>query len=133
MWGPVATKALVYIQKAFNNHLSHLSTYKYLSDDQATIFVVRTKTAIEAWLKKFGRSLTKTEQKFLNHHLETNESIFVILYLMLKALKTLLKMLQFIVSCGGSLLSTLGIWVDQKIQSVTSITNHSLLVCLSWT
>lgn len=55
------------------------------------------------------------ERKFLKHHLHENEAPVPVLCLTLKAHKVPLKT-QPIVSCIGSLLNGLGIWVDQKLQ-----------------
>jgi hypothetical protein len=93
-------------------------------------------SCIETWLKEHHKSLSRMECAFLHNGLKTNEHPFACFYLTLKAHK--LKPGQGvddlksrpIVSCPGSLLHPLGIWVDRKLQEVaksqTSYFHNSL-------
>jgi len=59
----------------------------------------------------------QSKRKFLQHHRLLNESPFPVFYLTVKVHKTPLKT-RPIVSCSGSLLYGLGVWLDDKLQKV---------------
>ena len=75
-------------------------------------------------MKTHHKTLTKMERPFLHKKLKSNQSPYARFYLTVKAHK--LKPRQTvddlksrpIVSCPGSLLHALGVWVDRKLQEV---------------
>ena len=83
---------------------------------------------ILAWLHNYHKKLTKMECAFIWDELNTSRSPYAQFYLTLKAHK--LKPTQTvdnlkscpIVSCPGSLLHGLGVWVDHKLQEVAQKT-----------
>ena len=84
--------------------------------------------SIVAWLKTHHKILPKMERAFIRGKLDSNKASYARFYLTLKAHK--LKPGQTvdhlksrpIVSCPGSLLHGLGVWVDQKLQEVAKST-----------
>ena len=122
--GPAIIETEEYIRLAFRDHLNHTKTYKRLSTYQATSKANRTKDNINAWITRHKTGLTKMEKKFLSTRLKENNDPFGRFYLTLKAHKlkpgdpiSKLKS-RPIVSCPGSLLHPLGLWIDSKLQEV---------------
>jgi hypothetical protein len=74
-------------------------------------------------MEKHKTVLTKNEARFLKHHHHANEEPFATFYATMKVHKQPLKN-HPIVSCSGSLLAALGVWVDDKLQKATR-TQHS--------
>ena len=80
------------------------------------------------WLQTYNTKLTKMERAFIREELKSNQSPLERFYLTLKAHKLKpghtvdqLKS-QPIVSCPGSLLHGLGVWMDRKLQEVAQKT-----------
>lgn len=114
--GPAVIETSAYIKKAYDDHLSDTSTYKFLTGGEANNFATKIRRLIEEWLKEYKADLTKMERKFLTHHLQENVTPFPVFYLTMKAHKEPMTT-RPIVSCIGSLLHGLGVWVDRKLQS----------------
>ena len=110
------------------DHLSDTTTYKLLTTSEINRYSSEIKKYILGWLKKHNKKLTKMECDFLRKELKSNQSPYARFYLTLKAHK--LKPGQTvdqlksrpIVSCPGSLLHGLGVWVDRKLQEVAQNT-----------
>ena len=106
------------------DHLSDTTTYKSLTTTEIDRYASDITKNILGWMKMHHKTLTKMERAFLHKKLKSNQSPYTRLYLTLKAHK--LKPGQMvdhiksrpIVSCPGSLLHGLGVWVDQKLQEV---------------
>ena len=110
------------------DHLSDTTTYKSLTTSEIDRYSSEIKNHILGWLKKYHKKLTKMERALLCKELKSNQSPYARFYLTLKAHK--LKPGQTvdqlksrpIVSCPGSLLHGLGVWVDRKLQEVAQNT-----------
>lgn len=113
--GPAIIEREEYIKLVLRDHLSDSSTYQQLSPMQAELEERRIKYSLNAWIMKHKKILTKNELRFLQHHLDTNKEPFATFYATMKVHKQPLKT-RPIVSCSGSLLEALGIWVDDKLQ-----------------
>ena len=113
--GPAIIEKDRYIKFAFRDHLSDATTYKRLTDHEASVKASHLKLWIAAWTKKHKRLLLPSEKKFMEQRLRTNETPFSAFYATMKVHKSPLKS-RPIVSCSGSLLQPLAIWVDDKLQ-----------------
>ena len=106
------------------DHLLDGRTYRPLSNADCTNHKQRLENKIKAWMKTYHNNITKMECTFLKQSLENNKKAFTGFYLTLKAHKlkpgqnvTHLKS-RPIVACPGRLLHPLGIWTDQKLQTL---------------
>ena len=115
--GPSIIERDEYIKLAFRDHLSDPHTYQYLTPADVEHQTDRIQSLLDNWITKYHRKLTKEERKFLNRHSSTCTDPFPYFYLTMKVHKTPLKT-RPIVSCSGSLLYALGIWIDDKLQPV---------------
>ena len=106
------------------DHLSDTTTYKSLTTSEIDRYSSDITKNILGSMKTHHKKLTKMERAFLRKKLKSNKSPYARFYLTLKAHK--LKPGQTvddlksrpIVSCPGSLLHGLGVWVDRKLQEV---------------
>ena len=111
-----------------SDHLSDTTTYKSLTTSEINRYSSEIKKHILGWLKTHYKKLTKMEWAFLCKELKSNQFPYARFYLTLKAHK--LKPGQTVdqlksrpmVSCPGSLLHGLGVWVDRKLQEVAQNT-----------
>ena len=126
--GPAIIERHDYLKIAMWDHLSDTTTYKSLTTSEIDRYFSEIKKHILGWLKTYNIKLTKMERAFLCKELKSNQSPYARFYLTLKAHK--LKPGQTenqlksrpIVSCPGSLLHGLGVWVDRKLQEVAQNT-----------
>ena len=104
---------------AFRDHLNDRTTYLPITreyDMQQHADVI--KRSITEWMKKYKKVTSRSEKTFLRTHLRNNEKPFARFYTTLKAHKLKrtdpISALRSrpIVSCPGSLVHPLGIWVD---------------------
>ena len=122
--GPGIIERHDYLKIAMRDHLSDTTTYKSLTTSEIDRYSSDMTKNILGWMKTHHKTLTKMERAFLRKKLKSNQSPYARFYLTLKAHK--LKPGQTvdhlksrpIVSCPGSLLHGLGVWVDQKLQEV---------------
>ena len=122
--GPAIIERHDYLKIAMRDHISDTTTYKSLTTSEIDRYSSDITKNILGWMKTHHKKLTKMERAFLRKKLKSNKSPYARFYLTLKAHK--LKPGQTvddlksrpIVSCPGSLLHGLGIWVDRKLQEV---------------
>jgi hypothetical protein len=118
--GPAVIEKTAYIEMAFRDHLSDGNTYMQLAHVDIIQEERRLRYLLGAWLKKHHACLSKSERKFLKHHIQCCTEPFPTFYLTMKVHKKPLKS-RPIVSCSGSLLEGLGIWVDSQLQIVAKL------------
>lgn len=122
--GPSIIQIEDYLDIAFRDHLNDTTTYQMLTPTQVAISNTQIENSVKVWLDKNKKILSAMEKKFLRNGLAENDTAFGRFYLTLKAHK--LKAGQGlnelksrpIVSCPGSLLHPLGVWVDRKLQQL---------------
>ena len=126
--GPAIIECHDYLKIAMQDHLNDTTTYKSLTLIETEHYASEVRKHILAWLKTHQKILTKMERAFIWDELNSNQSPYARFYLTLKAHK--LKPGQTvdnlksrpIISCPGSLLHGLGVWVDCKLQEVAQKT-----------
>ena len=117
--GPAAIERTEYIKYAFKDHLSDYTTYKQIHPNLVQQRREGLHQLLDRWIKTFKASLSKRERAFLLGKKKANKEPFAHLYLTMKVHKTPLAT-RPIVSCSGSLLEGLGIWVDDKLKPVAT-------------
>ena len=80
----------------------------------------RTATTIGNWLKKYKKDIGKQELAYLCSHFHPSEKKLPVFYLTIKAHKEPWAT-RPIVSCSGSLLYSIGVWVDLHLQKIATI------------
>jgi hypothetical protein len=118
--GPAIIEKEKYIELAFRDHFNDTETYRHLSPSEATEAAEQIRQKLNAWIKMYAQDLTKNEKKFLQQKADETVDPFPVFYLTFKVHKTPLKT-RPIVSCSGSLLFGLGIWVDDKLQKLARL------------
>ena len=118
--GPAVIEREEYIKLVIRDHLSDTTTYQRLSHHEAAVETKRLQHLLTEWIKKHKSTLTKYEHRFLRHHLATNKEPFATFYATMKVHKHPLKT-RPIVSCSGSLLAAIGVWVDDKLQKAARV------------
>ena len=113
--GPALIERDKYVQLVLRDHLSDDRTYQRLTTQEATSSANRIQLLLQNWMTKHKKDLTKNERKFMADKLKSNVTPFATFYATMKVHKSPLKT-RPIVSCSGSLLEALGIWVDDKLQ-----------------
>ena len=113
--GPAVIEKDRYIKMAIRDHLRDTRTYKRLSETEADQKEDYIRRQIQRWMKKHKKVLSRSERRFLQHHLDTNEFPFAVFYITMKVHKSPLKS-RPIVSCSGSLLEGIGVWIDDKLK-----------------
>lgn len=117
--GPAIIERDRYIRMALDEHLSDSVTYRHLSKTRAHRHMDQVKERLQLWMKKHNAVFSRAERKFLNRHMDTCQDPFPYFYLLVKVHKTPLAT-RPIVSCSGSLLYALGVWIDTKLQVVAA-------------
>ena len=117
--GPAVLERSWYIQMALSEHLTDTTTYQPLTQDEANTFGENLRRKLTAWIHKYRKKLTPQERKFLLRHIEDCKDPFPYFYLLMKVHKTKLAS-RPIVSCSGSLLYSLGVWIDNHLQKIAS-------------
>ena len=115
--GPAVIEREEYIRLAFRDHLSDANTYRHLDPGTVINTEHRLYGLLDAWMKRYRQSLSAAERKFITRLSNSCTDAFPYFYLTMKVHKTPLKT-RPIVSCTGSLLYGLGVWVDDKLQRI---------------
>lgn len=115
--GPATIETTRYIEMIFRDHLNDEDTYRFLTPATAASEATRLRRALKKWIADHKDSLSDNEKRFLRTLERENKHPFPVFYATLKAHKSPLKT-RPIVSCSGSLLYGLGVWVDAQLQVV---------------
>jgi hypothetical protein len=115
--GPAVIERTEYIKFAFKDHLDDADTYKRIYPDEVHNHAQLLTDKLTQWLKDYDKDLSKGERKFLRARKQSNTEPFAFFYLTMKVHKSPLAT-RPIVSCSGSLLEGLGLWIDDKLQQV---------------
>ena len=114
--GPAILEYDVYVRRALNDHLLKTTTYRQLNNQQARNYATKISDLITCWLKKHHDALLASERKYIRTRVAETEEPFPVFYLTMKVHKNPWAT-RPIVSCSGSLLYSLAVWVDRKLQS----------------
>jgi hypothetical protein len=132
--GPVLSTKLLYIQRAFDDHLNDATTYLPLSEEDASSGIDWIKKEVKLFVTKhhsrtetrYGKSQTVITNcgRYLLQSLEVDDP-FAYFYLLAKIHKSPWST-RPITSVPGSILYGLGKWVDRELQKVI---NHISYKC----
>ena len=125
--GPAIIGRHDYLKIAMQDHLNDTTTYKSLTSSETDRYWLEKKQIL-TWLKTYNKKLTKKECAFIREELKSNKSPYTRFCLTLKGHK--LKPGQTvdhlkcrpIISCPGSLLHGISVWIDRKLQEVAQKT-----------
>ena len=117
--GPCILESDQYIQYALTDHLNCRNTYKKLSLDSATKHMEIVHKKIRSFLYKHRKNLPSNDLKYIRRKTKECTDYFPKLYLLMKVHKKPLKT-RPVVSCSGSLLHPLGVWLDTALQPITT-------------
>jgi hypothetical protein len=116
--GPACIDIASYIQLAFHDHLNDTSTYRFLTPQEAQYRADAIRKLLKQWTERWKTKLSTPELKFIRSALKDPDTDPIsTFYLLMKVHKHPLKT-RPIVSCSGTLLYYLGIWVDDKLQKI---------------
>lgn len=118
--GPAIVEYETYVQKALHDHLLDQTIYKPLTPGSAANFAFNLKLKLQQWIEQNKHTFSKIERRFLRYHAKNNKNPFPVFYMTMKVHKTPWST-RPIVSCSGSLLHPLGIWIDSKLQKVARL------------
>ena len=104
---------------AWKDHFSDTTTYRRLKAAKAEVQEYNLHQKLFQWLKKHHKSLSNQERKFIRNSESQCKDAFPYFYLLMKVHKNPLRT-RPIVSCSGSLLHALGVWIDIKFQIVAA-------------
>jgi hypothetical protein len=114
--GPACIDIPSYFCLAFRDHLHDNTTYRFLTPQEAQCHGSFIKSSLKAWIAKWKDNLNKHELRLICSALRNPDTDPIsTFYLLMKVHKSRLKT-RPIVSCSGTLLYYLGIWVDDKLQ-----------------
>ena len=116
--GPAIIEISSYIKLAYKDHLDDENTYTYLSNNDVRLFAERIRNLLSTWSRKWHNKLLPSERKFIKTAInDPKADPIATFYLTMKVHKTPLQS-RPIVSCSGTILYNLGIWVDDKLQRI---------------
>ena len=116
--GPAVIETSVYIRRCLDDHLLDESTYRRLTQRAADTRRRMVLNQIDSFIDKWKESLGPEARKYLRHHLGASTA-FPVFYATIKIHKDPWT-LRPIVSCSGSMLYALGVWVDTQLQIVAT-------------
>lgn len=116
--GPACIEIKRYIELAFQDHLNNATTYKSLNCFEIQNLTDKVRILFKKWVAKWKTKLPKQELKFINAAIkDPDNDPIATFYLTMKVHKVPLKT-RPIVSCSGTLLYALGVWIDDKLLRV---------------
>ena len=115
--GPAVIERSQYIRMAFRDHLQDATTYRCLSPESALEYKTLLEDKLREWLANHKAVISKNEMRFLKNLASKCADPFPYFYLTMKVHKSPLKS-RPIVSCSGSLLHGIGLWLDDQLQVV---------------
>ena len=124
--GPALINTSTYIDRAFTDHLNCRTTYKELTEEEAHFHMSKVAKTIWEWMIKYStttkkhKGICRKELSFLQANFEPENAKLPVFYLTLKVHKNPWTT-RPIVSCSGSLLYHLGIWVDSHLQKMATV------------
>ena len=117
--GPCIIETERYIEFALKDHLNCRNTYKKLSRVSATTHMELVKKRVNKFLYQNRNILPKEAIRFICQKTKECDDPFPKLYLLMKVHKQPLKT-RPVVSCSGSLLHPIGVWLDTALQSIVT-------------
>ena len=115
--GPAVIEREEYIRMAFRDHFSDRRTYEFIPPDQVDVEKRRLLGLLENWMHEYKKHIKRSEMQYIRRAKDECTDYFPYFYLLMKVHKTPLKS-RPIVSCSGSLFYAIGVWIDDKLQSV---------------
>ena len=117
--GPCIIETERYIQYALDDHLNCRSTYKKLSSSSANTHMEMVRKRINKFLDQHRKKLPKESIRYIRTKNKEVTDPFPKLYLLMKVHKQPLKT-RPVVSCSGSLLHPLDVWLDTALQPIAT-------------
>ena len=115
--GPAILERDVYVRRAFDDHLSDASTYRSLTPTQASNQLTAVRRLLNGFIARHFPDRNCPDRKYLLRSIAQVRDPFAYFYLILKIHKNPWTT-RPIVSVSGSLLHSLGCWIDQCLQVV---------------
>ncbi len=119
-----------YIRDAFKFHFNDRSTYKYFSADEAAEEANLIRNKIDEWLMRHEVLLGRKECQYIRHHVGDCSQPVPFFYQLYKIHKQPVKT-QPVISGYGSLLHSIGHWIDEQLQCCQYGRGKVLLVDLN--
>lgn len=119
--GPAVIKRDHYISFVFRDHLSDEATYRFIDPTEHDRVRTELRQKIGTFRFMYSASLSKDDRKYFErvYKAKTHDSLPVF-YVTMKVHKTPLKT-RPIVSCSGSLLLPIGLWLDKQLQKIAAV------------
>ena len=117
--GPCILETERYVQFALTDHLNCRETYKKLSPTTANNHMDAVRKQIQKFLYQNRKILPKESIRYIRKKTKECTDPFPKLYLLMKVHKQPIRT-RPVVSCTGSLLHPLGVWLDTALQPIAT-------------